>query len=601
MAVLLPVGPGGLYGDLSLEGASGPSPNNANTSGIPSEGGANDENSPVTTWTQSDQNGTQSFRDALNSSQQAKSSAASKGHKPTADKPTVPIPVQFAVQPVTTVSGTVAFADAQSAAQAIAAATASSATVLAAGKTAAASATTAAQTIATATETISSTPAGTQPADTQPTDTQSAAALAKGLAALAALEQNASPVETKASPGSPVATETSSSSAGGSTSKIQSGFQAAAARMFNTTRSTQQAGGAANSEVVSGTTSASEGQSKADPAQAEMLAVAAKVSEAAGKSAAPSIAASGSSEAAAKTQSTQAQPVSTDASANSATTHSLTAAPQSLAEADAQSSQQESKQDGSSSRQNASNSHGTISWAGQAGQSAASTIPATSADAKVAGSDAAERIGVIQQISDQMSASAASTASNSGQQTVTLNVQPEHWGQLTINLTMTSPQQVEGQAPQASGAVTATIVAQTDAVRDALQSQVKDLQNSLQNAGFKLQKLDIITAGAATGTVAASHSSSQADFGSNTSQNNSSSQHAQQSQAGASSQDASGQRSGQQFASLFGGNGQDGVRADWLPSVGAASEPTDADRLTPIGIVEATTASASTSRVNLLA
>jgi hypothetical protein len=290
-----------------------------------------------------------------------------------------------------------------------------------------------------------------------------------------------------------------------------------------------------------------------------------------------------------------------DGQETSSELHSLSTPTQSLAYADAAAAaiQQQTKQDAADSQGGSSDLPQQMSWSPVQSLSVAPPASATTADAKVAGAGMAERVDVVRQIASQVSASAP--LPTSGQQTVTLNIHPDHWGEMTINLTM---DEASGSGPSSTaGAISATIVAQSSAVRDALIGQSKDLQNALESAGIKLQKLDIITAATAAGTVAAGHSASQSGFNAN-SNGNSAGQQNQQSHSNTTSQDPSGQqgqRQQQSFESMFGGSGQNQQRGGWLPSIAPTEAVSQSQSFTPIGLVEATASSGSTQGLNVLA
>jgi hypothetical protein len=291
---------------------------------------------------------------------------------------------------------------------------------------------------------------------------------------------------------------------------------------------------------------------------------------------------------------------SADGQESSSELHSLSAPAQTLAYADAAAAaiHAAAKENSGDAQQGGSSDlPQQMSWTSPHPISASPAAGLT-ADAKVTGSSVAERVDVIRQIATQVSATAP--LPTSGQHTVTLNIHPDHWGEMTINLTMDDP--ATGISGSPAG-ITATIVAQSSAARDALIAQSKDLQNALESAGIKLQKLDIITAGAAAGTVAAGHSASQAGFDANA-HGSTTGQQGQQSHSNASSQDAGGQqgqRQPQSFESLFGGSGQNQSRGGWLPSVTHVEPAPSADSFTPIGLVEATAGAGSANGLNVLA
>ena len=298
----------------------------------------------------------------------------------------------------------------------------------------------------------------------------------------------------------------------------------------------------------------------------------------------------------------EAESSQSDEAQASSDSHALSSVSETLAHADAvtEATRESAKDSDAGAQGGSSGQPPQLNWVHPSAIASSPAAPTATADASVAGAGMAERIGVVRQIANQI---ASSTPIPVGvQHTVTINIHPEHWGELTINLTMETPTG-EGASGTASGPLTATIVAQTSAVRDALVGQSKDLQNALESAGIKLQKLDIITAGAATGTVAAGHSASQSGFDSN-SKSGSSGQQGQQPHSNGTSQDASGgqgQRSNQGFASQFGDSSQNQPRGGWLPSVSPAAASPAPESFTPIGLVEATSSGAAGSGLNVLA
>lgn len=222
-------------------------------------------------------------------------------------------------------------------------------------------------------------------------------------------------------------------------------------------------------------------------------------------------------------------------------------------------------------------------------------------DVKVVQASFAERVSVIKQIaSGASSLNASASVSPAAQHSVTINVSPEHWGDLKIALTMPS-----GEAASNGAGVSATITAQSAAVRDALDAQVKDLRQALQTAGVKVNKLEVIVA--ANSATAWPRASSESGFQQNS--NFSQSQHGQtESRADSGGQGSKhGQQQGQQFASLFGDSTSGGSNrnaATWLPSVlqPQAETQIESETLTPISIVDVTSANFYNSRgMNVLA
>jgi len=121
-----------------------------------------------------------------------------------------------------------------------------------------------------------------------------------------------------------------------------------------------------------------------------------------------------------------------------------------------------------------------------------------------------ERIAVVNQISQHIQSMQPSTANPN---TMTVTVQPPHWGEVKIAVTL-NPQTAGYMTPN----ISATVTASTTEVQGALQEHIQDLRNSLGNAGLHIYKLDV-----AVGTVAAmsqSGSSSGHHSGQQTGSNN---------------------------------------------------------------------------------
>jgi hypothetical protein len=99
-----------------------------------------------------------------------------------------------------------------------------------------------------------------------------------------------------------------------------------------------------------------------------------------------------------------------------------------------------------------------------------------------------ERISVIRQIASQ---AASLGGVNSAQNTMTVQIHPEHWGQVTVSVSMLPP---ETTAANEAGnpAVTATLITSDPAVRDALAAHASDLSRALSSAGFHVDKVDVV-------------------------------------------------------------------------------------------------------------
>jgi hypothetical protein len=163
---------------------------------------------------------------------------------------------------------------------------------------------------------------------------------------------------------------------------------------------------------------------------------------------------------------------------------------------------------------------GSFSNAMSGTQSASSTSAPVSSAALVQSATPEERTAVINQISQHIQ----SLSQPNGPNTMTVTVQPPHWGEVKIAVTMEP-------APSAGGAsstLSATVTASTSEVQGALQQHVQDLRDSLTAAGLHVDKLNV-----AVGTVASASQSGSM-----------SGQHAGQHGAGSDSQSADPRFSG---------------------------------------------------------
>lgn len=120
-------------------------------------------------------------------------------------------------------------------------------------------------------------------------------------------------------------------------------------------------------------------------------------------------------------------------------------------------------------------------------------MPATQPNVLGAGpvqdSSQAERISVIRQIASQASAlGPTGSASN----TVTVQIHPAHWGQVTVSVSVQADPASSAANTETSSAVTATIATADPSVRDALQAHAGDLSRALSGAGFHVDKVDVV-------------------------------------------------------------------------------------------------------------
>jgi len=142
--------------------------------------------------------------------------------------------------------------------------------------------------------------------------------------------------------------------------------------------------------------------------------------------------------------------------------------------------------------------------AGSQASSAQASVPAPSAISganPVQGSSQAERIGVIQQIKSalvlQQPSFSSPSAPSGGGSSVTVQIHPAYWGEVTISVSLDSAQVPSGAPSAATGAahsavVTATIASANPSVRDILQAHFQDLAASLTSAGFHVDKLSVV-------------------------------------------------------------------------------------------------------------
>ncbi len=127
-----------------------------------------------------------------------------------------------------------------------------------------------------------------------------------------------------------------------------------------------------------------------------------------------------------------------------------------------------------------------------ASQASPSASVAASPDNKaVAQSGIQERIDVAQQLATRISAASSAVSgalSSTAVHKLTVDITPQHWGRMQITLT---------QSPASAGSPaqsTATIVTESESARQAMLGQVKDLRESLQAGGVKIDKIEIVAA-----------------------------------------------------------------------------------------------------------
>ncbi len=151
-----------------------------------------------------------------------------------------------------------------------------------------------------------------------------------------------------------------------------------------------------------------------------------------------------------------------------------------------QASEGDNKGDSSSAGQEIAS---LVAPASQASPSAGVAAPPD--NKAVAQSGIQERIDVAQQLATRISAaySAVSGAlSSTAVHKLTVDITPQHWGRMQITLT---------QSPASAGSPaqsTATIVTESESARQAMLGQVKDLRESLQAGGVKIDKIEIVAA-----------------------------------------------------------------------------------------------------------
>ena len=245
----------------------------------------------------------------------------------------------------------------------------------------------------------------------------------------------------------------------------------------------------------------------------------------------------------------------------------------------------------------------------QANQSG--NVAAVPDNGAVAQSGIQERIDVAQQLATRISAAASSASgalNPAATHTLTVDITPQHWGRMQITLT-----QIPTGANGASQS-TATIVTESESARQAMMGQVKDLHESLQAGGVKIDKIEIVTA-AKPGVAASSDSvvSGVAEASAGSLSGNAQQQSESQSQSqhhshagqrfefgtgasGAGAGNSGGQGRGQQFSSLV--EADAGVNSPhWISGLSSQSETNIID-IAPGAMPSSVAASAG---VNVLA
>jgi hypothetical protein len=187
------------------------------------------------------------------------------------------------------------------------------------------------------------------------------------------------------------------------------------------------------------------------------------------------------------------------------------------------------------------------------------TASAANSAALVQGASVDERVGVVNQISQHIQ---SMQASNSSSNTMTVTVQPPHWGEVKIAVTINPP-----TPGTTASSVSATVTASTPEVQTALQQRTQDLSDSLSRAGIHLEKLDV-----SVGAVSAMAQSSNS-AGHHTGQQESRSNN-QDFQTNWSGQSANSSNSGGQFQSNtgWGADSIDSADAVSIPSLNTVSE-----------------------------
>lgn len=132
----------------------------------------------------------------------------------------------------------------------------------------------------------------------------------------------------------------------------------------------------------------------------------------------------------------------------------------------------------------------TSAGAGNTGLTAGSgTTTSATNTAPVQSSSQAERIDVIRQIASQATGlKPADPQSN----TITMRIHPEHWGQMTISVSL-APGKADAAGAQGDPMVYATLVTSDPSARDALQAHMQDLSRALNGAGFHVDKVEVVT------------------------------------------------------------------------------------------------------------
>ena len=152
--------------------------------------------------------------------------------------------------------------------------------------------------------------------------------------------------------------------------------------------------------------------------------------------------------------------------------------------------------------------------------------------------DQAERVALVKQVADQLGGSSLKAGSNQ----VTVRLNPENWGKVEVQLSVTPASQPGGTAQ-----VTAHLTAESSAVKAALDSNLSDLRKALESAGLNLRDA----------VVSVQAASSAASSGSAGNGNGAGSHHNPGSWDAGGSQTAGSQQGQGGFASFTGG-GQGG-------------------------------------------
>ncbi|MDR3709134.1 MAG: flagellar hook-length control protein FliK [Capsulimonadaceae bacterium] len=120
----------------------------------------------------------------------------------------------------------------------------------------------------------------------------------------------------------------------------------------------------------------------------------------------------------------------------------------------------------------------------QVAQPAISTDPAQAVNS----APREERMAVINQVASHI-ASIHSGSAVAAPSTVTIHLNPEHWGEMKIAVKFTDD--ITGSGNRL-GAVQAVLTTASPAVRDALLNSRNDLRGALEQSGIKLDKLDVV-------------------------------------------------------------------------------------------------------------